>query len=105
MASVTSTLATDASVSATMKAVNMTDQQTPDTHTGQRAFNSPRQSATPRIALNAIVIATALKRLRQNVTSKLAVASKWRVTTPAMLHSKVTRIISATARRCGMVDL
>jgi len=43
--------------------------------------------------------ASALNRLRQKVTSKLRAASRWRVTTPAMLHISVTSTISATARR------
>ena len=42
--------------------------------------------------------ASALNRLRQNVTSKLRAASRWRVTTPAMLHISVTQIISARPR-------
>lgn len=39
-----------------------------------------------------------VEKLRQNVTSKLCAESRWRVTTPAMLHNSVTRIINKTAR-------
>ncbi len=46
--------------------------------------------------------AIALLKLRQNVTSKLRAASRWRVTTPAMLHSRVTRTISAKATSAGI---
>ena len=57
-----------------------------------------RHTDGPRRAVRMTVIASALKKLRQNVTSKLCAASRWRVTTPAMLHSRVTRTISETAR-------
>jgi hypothetical protein len=40
---------------------------------------------------------TMVKKLRQNVTSKLLACSSWRVTTPAMDHIRVTATISQTA--------
>ena len=39
-----------------------------------------------------------VKKLRQNVTSKLLAASRWRVTTPAVDHMRVTSSIRMTAR-------
>ena len=98
MAMVTSTLATVVRVIATMKAVNMIDQQTPDTQTTRGARNRLDQSAGPRKTVSARANPRALKVLRQKVTSKLRAASRWRVTTPAMLHSRVTKIIKKTAR-------
>jgi hypothetical protein len=44
-----------------------------------------------------------LKALRQKVISKPGVESRCRVTTPAMLQSRVTRIIRDTARECDIV--
>ncbi|WP_284465441.1 hypothetical protein [Diaphorobacter nitroreducens] len=41
---------------------------------------------------------SSMKKLRQKVTSKLRAWSRWRVTTPAMDHMKVTATISQTAR-------
>jgi hypothetical protein len=45
-----------------------------------------------------------LKALRQKVTSKLRAESKWRVSTPAMLQSRVAAIIVITAAR-WLIDL
>ena len=51
---VTSTLATEVIVIATMNAVYITDQHRPDTHTGHGERTSWRQNAGPRIAVNAM---------------------------------------------------
>ena len=99
MARVTNTLATVVSVIAIMKAVYITPQHTLETQTGQRAVTRLRQNIGPRMAMSATSRARALNRLRQKFTSKLRAASRWRVTTPAMLHIRVTRIIRSTARR------
>ena len=95
---VISTLATLVSVNATMKAVNITAQQMPEIQTLRGQSGSCRHMVRLRIAPSARVSVRALKKLRQNVTSKLRAASRWRATTPAMLHSRVTTIIRTTAR-------
>ena len=97
IAKVTSTLATVVSVMATMKAVNITAQHTPETHSGQRPRSTSRHQPAPRIAVSATVSASTVNALRQNVTSKARAASRWRVTTPAMLHISVTGTIKQTA--------
>lgn len=99
IAIVTSTLATVVKVRASIKAVNITAQQAPDSQTARPDCSKPRHKAGPRISVSAPTKASALKALRQKVTSKLRATSSWRVTTPAILHSKVTSTISATARR------
>ena len=99
IAIVTRTLATVVSVRATMKAVNITAQNRLEAHSTRLGRNSPRHMPVPRRTVRPMASASALNRLRQNVTSKLRAASRWRVTTPAMLHSRVTSTINATARR------
>ena len=96
-ANVTSTLATVVSVIATMKAVNITAQHSPEAHTGQRARRSSLHHCAPRIGDRPIDSAPIVNALRQNVTSKLSAPCRWRVTTPAMLHISVTRTIRRTA--------
>ena len=76
IAIVTRTLATVVSVIASMKAVNITDQQRPENQSGQDACANPRQSAGPRMASRATLSARALNRLRQKVTSKLPALSR-----------------------------
>ena len=99
---VTNTLATVVSVSATMKAVYMTHQHSPDTHSARPPVRSDSHSAAgPRSHDSSTTSASALKPLRQKVTSKLRAASRCRVTTPAMLHISVASTISHTARRCA----
>jgi hypothetical protein len=100
IAIVTSTFATVVSVIATMKAVNITHQHTPEIHNVRPPPRSERNStAGPRSQGSSSASASTVKALRQNVTSKLRAASRWRVTMPAMLHISVTRIIVTTARR------
>ena len=65
--------------------------------------SSLRQKPGPRIRIRASARAKALKVLCQKVTSKLGVESRCRVTTPAMLQSRVTKIIRDTARECDIV--
>ena len=98
MAMVTNTFATVVKVKATMKAVNMIAQHRPANHITRGDCHTVRHSDGPRKIVNAMIKLRALKKLRQKVTSKLAAASRWRVTTPAMLQSKVTTIIRTTAR-------
>src|SRR5664279_2164888 len=62
----------------------------------------PRQNEKPRITVNTTVSARIVKKLRQNVTSKERADSRWRVITPAELHSKVTKTIKETARACDI---
>jgi hypothetical protein len=71
---VTSTLATLVRVMATMKAVNMPAQHSAETHTSRGARNNWPHSAGPRMASSAMLSASALKALRQKVTSKLRAA-------------------------------
>ena len=95
---VTSTLATLVSVSAIMKAVYITAQQTPLSHS---ARPPPRKLAHsgpgPFIQPSSSTSASALKALRQKVTSKPRADSRKRETTPAMLHISVAATISHTA--------
>jgi hypothetical protein len=107
----TSTLATLVRVSATMKAVYMVAQHRPENQITRRPARMSRNSAVPRSGSSTTSSVSVLNRLRQKVTSKLRAASRWRVTTPAMLHSSVASTISATAWRwlmgasnceCGM---
>jgi hypothetical protein len=53
--------------------------------------------------VRAMASAIALKVLRQKVTSKLGAESRCRVTTPATLQRRDTRIIRDTARECDIV--
>ena len=99
MAIVTSTVATVVSVIATMKLVYITAQHRAENHSARPPRRMSCHSPAPRIASSATSSAAALKALRQNVTSKLRAASSWRVTTPAMLHSRVQSTIRRTARR------
>ena len=75
----------------------MTAQQTPEIHTARPARHRLPNSAGPRSQVSPTTKASALKALRQKVTSKLRALSRCRVTTPAMLHSSVTSTISPTA--------
>ena len=98
IAMVTSTLATLVSVSATMKAVNITLQHRPESQKrGCRHGASGRRP--PRPCNNGRITSSdsAVKKLRQNVTSKLRACSRWRVTTPAVDHISVTATMSTTA--------
>jgi hypothetical protein len=92
MAIVTSTLATEVSVSAIMKAVNITLQQRPESHSARPPPRSvAARTAIPRSQPSNTTSASALKALRQNVTSKPRAASRCRDTTPAMLHISAGR--------------
>ena len=99
-ASVISTLATVVSVRATMNAVNITLQQTPDIQSAMPPARIFENTARPLKSGRMTSSDSAVKKLRQKVTSKLLAASSWRVTTPAMDHINVMRIISATALEC-----
>jgi hypothetical protein len=70
----------------------MMDQQSPETQTNLGECSSLCQKPGPRIRVKAIARARAVKPLRQKVTSKLGAESRCRVTTPAMLQSKFTKI-------------
>ncbi len=95
---VTSTLATRVIVSATMKAVNITLQHRPDIHTTRGDRNRSAHRLQPRIHVSARPRATRLNRLRKNVTSKLSAVCSDRLTTPAVLHIRVTRTMPKAAR-------
>ncbi|MNV51373.1 hypothetical protein D3C71_1434180 [compost metagenome] len=97
---VTSTLATGMSTSATMNAVNITLQHTPEIHSARPLWRMEANTALPCSAGRMTSSDSSVKKLRQKVTSKLAACSRWRVTTPAMDHMRVTATISATAREC-----
>ena len=103
---VTSTLATLVKASATMKAVNMTLQHRPEIHRAAPPCNTLAASwRGPRSSSSIGSSAAALKALRQKVISKASACSSHRDTTPAMLHSRVTSSIVATARDRVMFGL
>ena len=83
-----------------MKKVNMPHQHRPDTHKARPPWrmrlNTPRPCASGKM----ISRHTMVKKLRQKVTSNFCACSRWRVTTPAMDHSRVTNTIIRTARLC-----
>ncbi len=92
------------SVSATMKAVNITAQQTPDTHSARPPVRSVRHSAAgPRIQPRIRTSARASEGAAPegDLEARRALSS-WRVTTPAMLHISAAATIIQTARRCVM---
>ena len=82
-----------------MKAVNITAQQRPEKRTKFGACSNCLNSAGPRCQPSTSERKTSVKALRQKVSSKLRTSCKCRVTTPAMLHSKVTSSIRSKARR------
>jgi hypothetical protein len=94
---VTSTLATLVSVSATMKAVNITLQQTPEIHSARPPWRTLENTARPCHSGRITSSDAKVKKLRQKVTSKLRACSRCRVTTPAVAHISVTPTISQTA--------
>ena len=75
MARVTSTLATVVSVSATMKAVNITLQQKPLIQKARPPRRMRPKTAVPCTSGRMTSSDSAVKRLRQNVTSKLRACS------------------------------
>jgi hypothetical protein len=86
-----------------MKVVNMMAQHIPEIQITLGECSSLRQKPGPRIMVRATARARALKLLRQKVTSKLGVESRCRVTTPAMLQSRFTKINRDIARECVIV--
>ena len=100
IAIVTSTLATVVIVIATMNAVNITAQQAPEIQSVGSALSSVlRSAAAPRRRASRTTRAAALKALRQKVASNPLAASRWRVTTPAMLQSSVATTIAGDGTR------
>ncbi len=91
------TLATVVKVIATMNEVIIMDQHTPEIKMILDGCSRFFQRLIPRIKVNPMERAMALKKLRQKVTSKLGAESRCRVTTPAILQSRVTKIINDTA--------
>ena len=92
-----STLATVVMVSASMKAVNMTDQHTPDSHS-VRERNTLNRHTLPRVAsVKPKAKLMTVKKLRQNVTSKPCAWVIWRETIPAIDHNKVASTIRPKA--------
>ena len=79
------------------------DQQNPDTQTTGGECTILRHRPGPRIILRAMNRARPLNALRQNVSSKLDAESSCRITTPAILQRRVTKIINSTARECDMI--
>ena len=96
----TSTFATVVIVIATMKAVNITLQHTPDNHRGQPPWRILEKTTRPWKKGRITSSDSTVKKLRQKVTSKLRACSRWRVTTPAMDHMSVAATIRKTARVC-----
>ena len=97
---VTSTLATLVSVSATMKAVNITLQQTPDIQSAGPPLRILANTCRPWKNGRITRSDSTVKKLRQNVISKLRACSRWRVTTPAIDHIRVTATMRKTALVC-----
>jgi len=95
---ITSTLATVVSVSASMKAVNITLQHRPDSHKERPPRRMRPKTSRPWNSGRITSSDSTVKKLRQNVTSKLRACSRWRVTMPAVDHSSVTSTMSQTAR-------
>src|SRR3954471_5647468 len=100
IAMVTSTLATLVIVRATMKAVNMTLQHNPDSHSGQPPARTRATTCRPCNRGRITSSDSTVKKPRQNVTSKLRACSRWRVITPAMDHIRVTATMPNTAWVC-----
>src|SRR6185369_4153662 len=96
----TRTFATLVSVRATMKAVNITLQHTPETHSAQPPLRIFEKTSRPWKNGRMTSSDTTVKKLRQNVTSKLRACSRWRVITPAMDHIRVTATMRKTALVC-----
>ena len=84
-----------------MKAVNITLQQTPDIHSAGRRARILANTARPWKNGRITSSDSTVKKLRQKVTSKLRACSRWRVTTPAMDHIRVTATISTRPRGRG----
>lgn len=99
-ASVTSTLATVVNVKASMKAVNITLQHTPDNHSADHAWRMRANTARPCHVGNKTSKDTPVKKLRQKVTSKLRADASCRVTTPAVDHISATRTMRSTTLEC-----
>lgn len=95
---VTSTLAVEVRVSATMKAVNITAQQTPEIQSERLPRRSSENTARPRQSGKITSSASIVKRLRQKVISKLCACARCRVTTPAVPHMRVTATINRRLR-------
>ena len=97
-----SVLATVVMVSAIMKQQNITHHISPETRPGLPSRRSTA-SAWPRCCqASAAATNRAANTLRQKVTSKPCAFSRWRVSTPAMLHKVAAHTISRTARECGV---
>ena len=92
-----STLATVVKVSASMKAVNMTDQHTPESHSVRERNSLPRQTLPRLASVRPMSRLSALKKLRQNVTSKPCACVICRDTMPAIDQSKVASTIRPKA--------
>ena len=97
-AMVTSTRATPVIVSATIKAVNITAQHTPDSQNVPRRHGSRANTPGPCHSGRMTSSDSALKALRQNVTSNPCATCSCRVTTPAVDHSSVASTIIHAAR-------
>ena len=70
----------------------------PEIHTVRGKVRKLRQNAAPRMIVMVMDKESSMNELRQKATSKLRAASRWRVTTPAVLHMKATNTINNTAR-------
>ena len=96
------TFATVVSVIPIMKEVIMTDQHIPEAQIILGAWNNLHQSPLPLNNVKVTIRNTAQNALRQKVTSKLGAESRCRVTTPAILRSKVTKMVIQTAWKWDM---
>jgi hypothetical protein len=85
-------------VSACMKAVNITHQQAPESHSMRPPSRTLAKTSRPLTTGRITHSESTVNRLRQKVTSKLRANSRWRVTTPAVAHIIVTATMTRTAR-------
>ena len=97
-ARITSTLATVVRVMASMKKVNMPHQHTTESQNVVPPRRMAAKALHPRCATKMAINDKNAKKLRQKVTSKDRANSRYRVTIPAVDHSRVTSSMVKTAR-------
>jgi len=93
---VINTLATAVKVNATMNAVNMMAQHTPENQKKVLRQGIRLKTDAPCQRGKMTSRDTTVKKLRQKVISKLLALSNWRVTTPAIDHRAVTATMTMT---------
>ncbi len=87
-----------------MNADNMMDQHIPETQAFWDGRRRSLQKFFPPINVSKTDSVITIDALRQKVTSKLWAVSKCRVTTPAVLQSRVINTMVNTARECDIIE-